>query len=155
MNVFRSARQVAVLLLVVLAPFAARADERGTPEEAQAMVARAMAAYDDMDAAVFFGIVNETPKPEFFDRDLYIFVVDETGTTVAHAASPNLVGTDVTTLLDADFKAFGSAFVTEATPEGAWVDYRWEDPETGTIEPKSSWVVRHDGYIFGCGVYRP
>ena len=26
---------------------------------------------------------------------------------------------------------------------------------TGKEEPKSSWVVRHDGYVFGCGVYRP
>jgi len=40
-----------------------------------------------------------------------------------------------------------------ATPEGAWVDYFRVNPQSGKDEPKSSWVVLHDGYIFGCGVY--
>ena len=41
-----------------------------------------------------------------------------------------------------------------ATTNGAWVDYRWEDPLTGKVVPKSSWVVLHNGYIFGCGIYK-
>jgi hypothetical protein len=31
----------------------------------------------------------------------------------------------------------------------------WVDPVTEEIEQKSSWVVRHDGYIFGVGIYKP
>ena len=25
----------------------------------------------------------------------------------------------------------------------------------GQVLPKSSWVVRHDGYVFGAGIYKP
>lgn len=146
-------RRLPVFVLALLAPLAADAAERGTAEEAQAMVADAIAAYDATGAAVLFGRINETPRPEFFDGDLYIFVVDEDGLTVAHAAEPTRVGSDVTRLTDVDGKAFGTEMLAVATPEGAWVDYKWQDPATGEVEPKASWVVRHDGYIFGCGIY--
>ena len=151
----RTTLQSLVLALLVPMLFAApaRAAERGTAEEAQAMVADAIAAYDTTGAAVLFGRINETPRPEFFDGDLYIFVLDENGLTVAHAAEPARVGSNVTQLTDVDGKAFGTEMLAVATPEGAWVDYKWQDPATGEVEPKASWVVRHDGYIFGCGIY--
>ena len=28
------------------------------------------------------------------------------------------------------------------------------DPQSGQVLPKSSWIVRHDGYIFGAGIYK-
>ena len=45
--------------------------------------------------------------------------------------------------------------VEDASPAGAWVDYLRRDPITGADMAKSSWVVRHAGYVFGCGIYRP
>jgi signal transduction histidine kinase len=41
----------------------------------------------------------------------------------------------------------------QATEDGVWVDYKWFDPVTRDVMPKTSWVVLHDGYIFGAGVY--
>jgi hypothetical protein len=35
------------------------------------------------------------------------------------------------------------------------VDYRYPDPNTGEILPKSTWVRLHDGHIFACGYYNP
>lgn len=144
-----------VALCALVLPGAAWAGERGTAGEAQAMVAAAVVAYDTSGAAITFGKINETPRPAFFDRDLYVFVLAEDGMTVAHAADPARVGTNVTTLRDADGKNFGAEMLAVATPEGAWVDYKWTDPETGEVAPKASWVVRHDGYVFGCGIYLP
>ncbi|MND06499.1 hypothetical protein D3C83_279170 [compost metagenome] len=44
--------------------------------------------------------------------------------------------------------------VVTADADGEWVDYVWADPLTGAETPKSSYVVKHDGYIFGSGIYR-
>ena len=144
---------VLVFLLGLAAAPAAWAAERGTAAEAQAMVARAIAAYDAKGKAVFAEMT--APNTAFVDRDLYIFVVGPDHRNVAHAADAARVGVDLWTQTDVDGKAYGKAFFAEATEQGAWVDYKWKDPLTGEIEPKSTWVVLHDGYIFGCGIYKP
>lgn len=124
---------------------------RGTALEAQAMVARAIAAYEmDGDAAF---IAMTAPRKEFVERDLYMFVVGPDDIVVAQGADASRVGTDVTTLIDADGFAYGQAIVDTATPEGAWLSYKREDPLTGAIEEKMSWLRLHDGYVFGCGIY--
>ena len=45
--------------------------------------------------------------------------------------------------------------IAKATAEGHWVDYLWPNPVTQASEPKSAWVVRHDGLIFASGYYTP
>ena len=73
---------------------------RGTALEAQAMVARAIAAYEmDGDAAF---VAMTPPRQDFVDRDLYMFVVGPDNIVVAQGADASRVGTDVTTLVDAD-----------------------------------------------------
>lgn len=39
--------------------------------------------------------------------------------------------------------------------EGLWVDYVYENPATGNEESKRSWLVLHEGYVFGSGYYNP
>ena len=143
----------AVLSTIVVAPGAA-ADERGTAAEAQAMVARATESFDTVGAKKTFAEIN-AQDPAFHAKDLYVFVVEPDGVTVAHAGDPKLVGKSITVLKDADGKAFGKEIVAEATPEGVWVNYDWQNYDDGKVEAKSSWVVRHGGYIFGVGIYRP
>ncbi len=144
-----------VLLCIPLAGTAvpAASAERGTAEEAQALVARAIALYDEQGMAAFE--VMNRGEDGFRDRDLYIFVIGPDDRTVVHAADANQLGADVMALKDSDGMPFGPAMIAAATPEGAWIDYRWPNPQTGAVESKSSWVVKHDGYIFGCGVYKP
>ena len=48
---------------------------------------------------------------------------------------------------------FGQAML-EATEEGLWVDYLFLNPKTGNQEYKHSWVIRHDGLLFGSGWYQ-
>ena len=38
--------------------------------------------------------------------------------------------------------------------EGLWVDYFFLNIATGNYEYKHTWVVRHDGLIFGSGWYQ-
>jgi signal transduction histidine kinase len=75
--------------------------------------------------------------------------------TVARAIGAESIGLDITEQGDADGYAFGKAFVERASAGGVWVDYRFEDPISGEPLAKSSWLVLHDGHIFGCGIYKP
>lgn len=147
---------VAAALLIGLTACAGdRSDvsSRGSALEAQAMVARAIASYASDGEAAFADMT--APSDEFVDRDLYIFVVGPDGTVVAHGADATRIGVDVATLTDVDGFAYGQAILDSATPEGVWLDYKREDPISGAIEPKSSWLRLYDGYVFGCGIYRP
>ena len=130
------------------------AAETGTREEAQALVAKAVAAFNEKGQTVF----DEITAGGFRDRDLYIFVYGiHHGKVVAYGGppvDPPVLGRETDDVKDADGLPLGRMFVERATPEGTWVDYRWKNPATGETADKSSWVVRAGDYIFGCGVYK-
>ena len=144
-----------LLVVVAVATFgtAAPALAAGTADEAKEMVAKAIALYRDVGAEAFHAI--NKPDGGFRDRDLYVFVFGPDNRLVAHGADVSLLGQDAMALKDVDGRPFGRAMVETATAEGTWVDYKWRNPETGKTEAKSSWVVKADGHIFGCGIYKP
>ena len=151
MTTIHRLRGLAAALLLTFAAPAAAGDDRGTAEEAQDMVARAIAYYDEMGAEAAFAKFNTDPAPEFLDRDLYIFVGgrDDDG-MVAHATAPSLLGVKSSSFIDVDGKRFGEEMRETASPDGVWVDYKFKNPVTGEIEQKSSWAD-----IFGVGIYKP
>ena len=144
-------------LLLLTAPALADEQKRGTPAQAQAMVARAVALFEEEGMKAAFDRFTNRPGAKFRHLDLYIFVLKaaEGARIVAHAQTRSLVGTNATTLIDPDGLNIGRAALEKATPQGAWVDYGWKDPLTGKVVPKSSWAVLHEGYIFGCGIHKP
>ena len=146
------------LLLIASPAFAEeQAQKRGTPAEAQAMVAKAVALFEKAGMKAAFDRFTNSPGSEFKHADLYIFVVkaDKKGPIVAHAQTRSIIGKNTTTLVDPDGLNIGRAILDMATAKGAWVDYGWKDPLSGKVVPKSSWVVRHKGFIFGCGIHKP
>lgn len=87
------------------------------------------------------------------DGPWYVFIVNEEGLLTGHwdaeVRGQSLIGpigTDVTGY------EFGRAMVA-AGEEGRWVTYVFTNPETGQHQRKHSWVVRHDGHLFGSGWY--
>ena len=146
----------AILLGTACAPIANEVQQkRGTPEEAQALVGKAIAAFEERDLAVF----DEINSGLFRDGNLYVFVYStgDQGKVVAYGGAPvepPILGRPTEDVNDADGLPIGKMFEEQATPEGVWVDYRWSDPTTGEPAAKSSWVVRSGSYIFGCGVYK-
>ena len=147
----RLAGYVCALFLIVTGMALAQ-ETRGTADEAKAMVAKAIAAFDADAPAAFTAIT--APNKTFIDRDLYVFVFDKEK-LVAHGFDEKLVGTRAETLVDVQGKKFGLEFIEKATPEGVWVDYVWRDPISGKEVSKSSWVVAHKDYVFGTGIYKP
>jgi len=156
MTMMRAAFVLAALMIGLSLPtLATHAAERGTPEEAKALVAKAIAAFKEKGPAVF----DEINAGGFRDRDLYVFVygTGDQGKVVAYGGAPvdpPVLGRPTDDLKDADGLPIGKMFEEKATPEGVWVDYRWKDPTTGEPAAKSSWIVRSGDYIFGCGIYK-
>src|SRR5581483_1294343 len=85
------------------------------------------------------------------DRDLYVMVENNQNIMVAHGANPGLIGKNVADLKDPDGKAISHEI--QAIAEAGWVTFRWLNPLTKVMEPKTSYWVRTGDYIVGVGAY--
>jgi signal transduction histidine kinase len=138
-------------LLACVASSAALAEtERGTAEEARALLERAAVAVkvDKIKALEAFN----APDGGFRDRDLYVFCVNAgDGMETAH---PTHKGTKITDLKDANGFAFGEA-IMETAVQGdiKQVAYMW--PRPGSEEPakKITYVTKIDDQICSVGYY--
>lgn len=93
-------------------------------------------------------------SPDSANGEWYVFVIDEQGNSIAHI-NPAILGQNLKDDLGVDSTGyrFGDSILA-ATERGHWVDYIYENPVTGNQEYKHTWVVRHDGLIFGSGWYQ-
>jgi methyl-accepting chemotaxis protein len=133
---------------------AAAGSSASSPEEAMALVARAVdyAKKNGKDRA--FREFNNT-KGIFVKGDLYIFAQDMTGVMKAHPMNPILIGKNVSDMKDVDGKYFGRELLETAKSKGrGWVDYNWMNPATGEVIAKSTYCVRVDDTLLACGIYR-
>ena len=124
----------------------------GTPEEARALVEKAIEFYKangKEKALAEFG----KPKGQFTKGDLYIFAFNPKGTIIAHGGDPTLVGKDFTDVRDPDGKYFAREFI-KIGPEGGWVDYKWMNYTTKQVGAKTAYLKRIDDVIVGCGAYK-
>lgn len=129
----------------------AQAADRGTPDEAKAMCEKA-AAFINENGLEAAKTAFQTAGAPWHDRDLYVFVFDQKGITLAHGAKESLVGRDLTKLRDVDGKLFLKEIVS--VQDKGWVDYKWQNPVTNKVEPKTSYVINTGDYIVGVGAYK-
>jgi hypothetical protein len=138
-------------LVVLAASFAAlAATERGTSEEARAMLERAIDAVEADKARALESFNAENGG--FRDRDLYVFCVNASdGIETAH---PTHKGRRITDFKDVNGFAFGEAIMATAKQgEIAEVAYMW--PRPGSEEPakKVTYVSKVDDQICAVGYY--
>jgi TRAP-type uncharacterized transport system substrate-binding protein len=145
----------AIVLAFVMAAVPANAAEFGTRDEAVAMVKRVQAKFKKEGAQAAFDAINNK-APGFADRDLYPFVTELTGLCVANGVLPAVRGKNLLDLKDQDGKFMIQEFVRTAStaPGHGWVDYRWLNPITKTVEDKSAWIERMGDHFVGVGVYK-
>ena len=134
---------------------AAGAAERGTSEEAVALVKKAIAFYKANGMEKTAAEING--KTGMFEsKDLYLFIAPVApGPVTAHGANAKLVGKELGDLRDVDGVYFTRRFREVAGKEGkGWVDYKWPNAKSGGLEAKSTYVERVDDVYFACGVYK-
>jgi plastocyanin len=140
-----------VIFAIGLIPVAFAQTDYTSDEEVKAMVLDAIDLYDEIGTDSFESFNS---SPDFHKSDLYMFVFrDSDSIMVAHGANMDLIGKSVDKILDIYGESIGKMIHQKATKEGVWVEYLWEDPIDKKVHPKTVWVVKHDGYIFGTGSY--
>ena len=118
------------------------------PAYTKAFVQQAISLYDAIGREDTLSYYN---SKESADGQWYIFIVGHDGRMAAHY-DPQRLGLDVSTLTDPEGRLYGPDLMA-ATDSGTWVNYVRINPETGEYEQKQTWVVLHDGLIFGSGWY--
>ena len=146
----------ACFALGVALPAAAQDKSKGTAAEAQAMVAKAIAEIKKSGRDKAFAEISDK-KGRFVDRDLYVVVYDMKGKVLAHGSNDKMIGKDVIDLRDNDGKFFVKERVEMMSkgPEAkGWQDYKFMNPVSRQIEPKSMYLQRFEDLIVGCGIYK-
>ncbi len=136
-------------------PTAARNDA-GSADEAIAMVQKVIVAIKADGREKTFSEINDPKSSKFKDRDLYITIIDMHGKNLAHGANPKMQGKDLIDLRDVDGKFFTRERIELAKSHGkGWVDYKFVNPVTKQIEPKSAYFETYQDIIINCGIYKP
>jgi cytochrome c len=145
---------MAIALLPMLVMGNTSAADRGTQPEAIAMVKKAVAfikANGPEKAYVEFA----NKAGSFQDRDLYVFVYDMTGKCLEHGTNPKLVGKDMTDAQDADGVFYVKDRLALAkTKTSFWQDYKYVDPVTKKIAPKTTYCEKFNETLVCTGVYK-
>ncbi len=145
---------VSVLGLSLLSS-AAMAGDKATAPEAEAMVKKAV-DYVKANGAEKAYAEFSNPTGSFKDRDLYVVVYDLTGKCLAHGSNAKLVGKDLMDATDADGKAYVKERVELAKAKGTfWQDYKFADPVTKKISPKSTYCEKVNDTAVCAGIYKP
>jgi signal transduction histidine kinase len=149
-------RQItAALALGLLAPFATLAADGGANEaDATGMVKKGVAFIKANGKDKGYAEVSNKAG-QFKDRDLYLVVYGLDGTVLAHGANEKMIGKNLIELKDVD----GKAFVRERVEMGKakasfWQDYKFTNPETKKIEPKTMYCERLDETVVCGGIYK-
>lgn len=144
---------LALAVASLISSGALAADEFSTPKEAEAMVVKAVAAVAADRATALKEITGKDKK--WVDRDLYPVVYDMTGKCLAHGQNEKQVGKDLIDLADADGKEFVKERVALAKSKGKfWQDYKFTDPVTKKVLPKSAYCEKTADVIVCAGVYK-
>ena len=147
--------QLTLAASLLAAAFLTHAAEGGaTPDQATAMVKKGVAFIKANGTDKGYAEITSKTS-QFKQEDLYLVVYGLDGTVHAHGANEKMIGRNLIELKDVD----GKAFVKERVEMGMakvsfWQDYKFTNPETKKIEPKSMYCERLDKTVVCGGIYK-
>ena len=139
-----------MLVTMLLAAPMANAADQATPDEAKAIAIKAVEYLKSAGPEKAFAEFD-AKDGRWHDRDLYVTVLDSNGVAVAQGNNPGLVGKSVIDLRDVDGESFARGMI--AVKDASWVNFKWQNPVTKAVEPKTSYEVRVGEYVVGVGAY--
>jgi signal transduction histidine kinase len=94
-------------------------------------------------------------KGQFDKGGLYVFAYDMTATVIAHPKNPKIIGKNLLEVPDNDGNYFRKDVVQTAKTKGSgWVDYKYLNPTTKKVEPKTTYFLRVGDIILCAGAYK-
>jgi cytochrome c len=141
-------------MVAVLASGGALAQEKATAKEAEAMVKKGVAFIKANGQEKGYAEIT-SKQSQFKYRDLYLVVYGLDGKVWAHGANEKMVGRVLIELKDVD----GKEFVRERTELGKtkasfWQDYKFTNPVSRHVEPKSMYCERLAETVVCGGIYK-
>lgn len=134
----------------------AGAQDKGTKDEAKALADAAVAHVKAVGAEKAYKDFS-TDKAKWVKKDLYVFVFDMQGTSLAHGGNAKLVGQNLTEMRDDKGRSGTTEMAKIAKTSGTgWYDYDFANPVTQKTAAKTSYVVKLPGVdaYAGVGFYR-
>ena len=143
-----------VAAMAALCAPGAQADDGASAAEATAMVKKGVAYMKANGKDKAYAAITDKQGP-FIDRDLYLTVYGLDGTVRAHGANEKMIGKNLIDLKDVDGKPFVKERVEMAQSKASfWQDYKFTNPTTKKIEPKTMYCERVDDAVVCGGIYK-
>lgn len=144
---------LAALALLVGATMPAISGDKGTKDEAKALVAKAV-SFIKSDGAEKAYAEFSVKGGKWTDRDLYVVVYGLDGTVLAHGSNAKLIGKHLIDAQDVDGVYYVKDRVNLAKTKGEfWQDYKFVNPTSKKIEPKQMYCQRVGETAVCAGVY--
>ena len=144
-----------VVALSTLSTAAIAAEGGATKDDAIAMVKKGVTAIKSAGADKTYAEFGDKANTTWHSQDLYLVVYGLDGVVRAHGANAKMVGKNLIDLKDIDGKPFVKERVDMAkTHNTFWQDYKFTNPETKKIEPKSMYCEKLDDTVVCGGIYK-
>jgi len=145
---------IAALAAFSFSAHVAAKEGNATADEASAMVKKGVAFIKANGKEKGYAEISKKGG-QFSDRDLYLVVYGLDGTVHAHGANEKMVGKNLIDFKDVDGKAFVKERVELGQSKGTfWQDYKFTNPVTKKIEPKTSYCEKLDDAVVCGGIYK-
>lgn len=146
---------ILALAATVFAASLGAAEQRVTAKEAEAMVKMGVAYIKANPRDKAMADITDK-KGKFVDRELYLTVYTPDGTAMAHGANEKFIGKNMIELRDADGKEHIRERMEMAKTKATfWQDFKFVNPVTKKMEPKSMYCERTNDLIVCGGIYKP
>ena len=124
------------------------------PDDATAMVKKGVAFIKASGKDKGYAEISSKTS-QFKKEDLYLVVYGLDGTVHAHGANEKMIGKNLIDLKDIDGKAFVKERVEMAkTKASFWQDYKFTNPESKKVEPKSMYCEKLEDTVVCGGIYK-
>jgi hypothetical protein len=145
---------VAAALALAISPLSWAASGGASEAEATAMVKKGVSFIKANGKEKGYAEVSNK-SGQFKDRDLYLTVYGLDGVVRAHGANEKMIGKNLIDLKDVDGKAFVKERLDMAKSKPSfWQDYKFTNPETKKIEPKSMYCEKLEDSVVCGGIYK-